>query len=87
MEKVWIFTGKYITPLKLLNEIKRKKKEAAKRKILELFEKQEKITNTDVEKLLSVSDATATNYLQELEDEGKIRQQGAIGKWVFYIKA
>lgn len=46
--------------------------------------KEGKITNNDVEKMLGVSDATATNYLEELEQEGKIVQQGKTGRSVFY---
>ena len=33
---------------------------------------------------LGVSDATATNYLEELEKEGKIKQHGDTGRGVFY---
>src|SRR3989344_2101910 len=54
---------------------KRKKLE----KIMNLFLKKQTLTNDDVQKLLYVSDATATRYLQQLEREGKIRQQGSIG--------
>jgi len=64
---------------------KEKEKEGRKEKILGIFEEKEKITNNDVEKLLGVSDATATNYLQELENEGKIKQVGKTGKGVYYI--
>lgn len=60
------------------------KKEKSKQKILKLFLKQERITNNDVEKLLAVSDATATNYLQELEQEDAIIQRGKTGRGVFY---
>ena len=60
------------------------KKEKSKQKILKLFKKQERITNNDVEKLLDVSDATATNYLEELEQEDAIIQQGKTGRSVFY---
>jgi len=35
-----------------------------------------KVTNNDVEDLLHISDATASNYLSDLEDEGKLTQQG-----------
>jgi predicted HTH transcriptional regulator len=63
-----------------------KKKAQNKKKIITLFKEKQKITNNDVEKLLGVSDATATNYLQELEDESKIIQQGKTGKYVYYIK-
>ena len=45
-----------------------------------------KITNDEVEKLLHVSDATATRYLDMLEKEGKIRQEGKTGKYVVYVK-
>lgn len=61
-----------------------KRKHEAKDKILTLFAKQERITNNDVEKLLDVSDATATRCLQELEDEGVIQQHGKEGRGVFY---
>ena len=54
---------------------KRKKLE----KIMGLFLKKQSVTNDDVQKLLYVSDATATRYLQQLEKEGKIRKQGVPG--------
>ena len=44
------------------------------------------IGDDEVEKLLHVSDATATRYLSELEKEGKIKQVGKTGKAVTYIK-
>ena len=56
-------------------------------KILAEIEKHGKITNDQVEKLLHVSDATATRYLSELEKEGKIKQVGKTGKAVTYTKA
>lgn len=42
------------------------------------------ITRADVEKLLDVSGGTARKYLNELEDEDKIKQNGASGKGVYY---
>jgi len=54
--------------------------------IMNLFLKQSKITNDEVEKLLHVSDATATRYLSELEKEGKIKQSGKTGKGVSYSR-
>ena len=45
-----------------------------------------KITNDEVEKLLHVSDATATRYLSALEKEGKIQQVGKTGKAVEYTR-
>ena len=57
---------------------KRKKLE----KIMSLFAKRTNITNDEVEKLLHVSDATATRYLSTLEKEGKIKMNGKTGKAV-----
>jgi len=55
-----------------------------KEKILTLFKQQESVSNNDIEKLLGVSDATATRYLSELEREGKIVQIGSTGRGVEY---
>jgi len=54
--------------------------------ILKLIQKNERITNDDVEKLCRVSDATAERYLDELEKESKIIQNGKTGKDVYYTK-
>ena len=56
-----------------------------KQKIIELVEQKEKITNNDVEEMLGVSDATARNYLDDLEKEGKLRQIGTEGRGVYYV--
>ena len=61
-----------------------KKKKENKEKILEFLQSNEKITNNDVEKLLGVSDATATRYLNELEKEQKIKQIGTVVHAVYY---
>ena len=53
-------------------------------KIMGMFLKQSSITNDEVEKLLHVSDATVTRYLEQLEKEGKIKQEGRTGKSVSY---
>jgi len=63
-----------------------KVKEGNKQQLLEFFASAQQVTNNDVEKLLGVSDATATRYLDELEKEGKIRQIGKTGKHVYYEK-
>jgi predicted HTH transcriptional regulator len=44
------------------------------------------VTNDEVEKLLHVSDATATRYLAVLVKEGKIRKIGTAGSGVAYQK-
>ena len=61
---------------------KRKKLE----KIMGMFLKQRTVTNDEVEKLLHISDATATRYLEQLEKEGKIKQEGKTGKSVSYSR-
>ena len=45
------------------------------------------VTNNDVEKLLHVSDATATRYLSILVKEGRVRRVGKTGAGVVYTKA
>ena len=55
-------------------------------KIMGMFLKQASITNDEVEKLLHVSDATATRYLEQLEKEGKIKQSGKTGQSVSYSR-
>jgi predicted HTH transcriptional regulator len=55
-------------------------------KIVEHVNAKGHITNDEVEKLLHVSDATATRYLSQLEREGKIKQIGTTGKAVTYTK-
>ena len=67
-----------------INRKRREEKEKAKIKILELLRERGEIANDDVENLLGISDATATNYLQELQDEGKIDQIGKEGRFVRY---
>jgi len=61
-------------------------KSKRKEEILEQLQTVQKIRNNDIEELLGVSDATATRYLQELENEGKIKQVGTTGKSVYYEK-
>jgi len=52
--------------------------------ILEFLGQNSYVTNNDIEKLLKVSDATATRYLDELEKQGKIEQIGEKGRSVKY---
>ncbi len=63
-----------------------KKKAQNKEKILEFLRKNGKINNTEVEELTGVSDATATRYLDALEDKEQIRQIGRTGRHVYYEK-
>ncbi len=61
---------------------KRKKRD----RIMLALNTKNKITNDEVEKLLHVSDATATRYLSALEKENKIKQVGKTGTGVVYSK-
>ena len=65
-----------------IQDAKRQKLDKIMSKLIE----KGKISNDEVEKLLRVSDATATRYLSALEKEGKIKQTGKTGKSVFYEK-
>ena len=82
---VYLYFQKKQNPLDQAQAARQAKKEKAKQQILQLFQNKEQVTNNDVEKLVGVSDATATNYLQELEKQGKIEQKGKTGRGVFYI--
>lgn len=62
-------------------QLRREKKLA---KIMALFAKQTAVTNDEVEKLLHVSDATATRYLSILAERGKLKQVGHTGRGVRY---
>lgn len=72
--------------LKLANQTRQEKKRKKIDAILDLFASQTNLTNDEVEKLLHVSDATVTRYLETLEKEGKIKQVGKTGKGVMYEK-
>jgi len=60
------------------------KKKENKMRILRLLQEKKSVVNNDVEKMLGVSDATATNYLTELEAEGEITQINETGRGVYY---
>ncbi|HEX5797020.1 MAG TPA: DUF977 family protein [Candidatus Saccharimonadales bacterium] len=55
------------------------------KKIIGIFQKEDKISNNDVEKLLKISDATASRYLSRLEKRGLLQQHGR-GRGTFYTK-
>jgi len=52
--------------------------------VLAYIKEHREARNNDVEKLLNVSDATATRYLEELEKSGVIEQIGDKGRSVKY---
>jgi len=55
-----------------------------KQRIIQFLVMHERITNNDVERLLGVSDATATRYLEALEQENRIEQVGVSGRSAYY---
>lgn len=55
-----------------------------KERIMDMVVRQGRITNDDVEDLFDVSDATARNYLNDLEEDGKLVQNGESGRGVYY---
>jgi hypothetical protein len=75
--------GLVLTKARLIIQLRKQKKLI---KIMGLFLNKKSITNDDVEKLLHVSDATATRYLSQLEKDGKITQTGKTGHAVTYTK-
>ena len=60
------------------------KKKEREDKILAALAEKGRITNDEAQELLGVSDATATRYLQDLENLGKIEQSEARGRSVSY---
>lgn len=81
---LWHKLRKNSMPLNKGQKTIQKRKEKNKQKILKLFNKRKEIANDDVQKMLRISHSTATNYLQELTEENKIKQHGETGKWVYY---
>lgn len=87
---ILILSRKKIKEIVVYQDARQKQREESKGKILKELTlrqtqgKEAKITNNDVEKLLGVSDATATRYLDELEKQGKVRQVGKTGRSVYY---
>lgn len=73
----------FLTRARIVTQDRKRKK---RDKIMQALITKSKITNDEVEKLLHVSDATATRYLSALEKEGKIKQVGKTGKAVVYSK-
>ena len=67
---------------------KKSEKEKQKNKnldeVLSYLKEHKEISNNNIEELLKVSDATATRYLDKLEEQGDIEQIGEKGRYVKY---
>lgn len=59
-------------------------KERRKRMLLKHLKDREKLTNSEAQDLLGVSDSTITLYFDELEEEGDVVQIGETGRGVYY---
>jgi len=60
-------------------------KEDNKQRILGFMESgNQPLTNSHVRQMLDIPESTATRYFEELEQEGKIKQVGATGAYVYY---
>jgi len=55
-----------------------------KSRILDAARAKGRITNDEVEDMFCISDDTARRYLNNLEEEGKLAQQGDRGRGVYY---
>ncbi len=60
------------------------KKSQNKQKILSLFEKEKSLSNEEIRDALGVSYRSVTRYMDDLEEEGKVRQIGETGRGVVY---
>ena len=68
------------------NQRLQERKKKIKNQIFEMFEENEKITNSDIVKKLDISKTSTVRYLDELEKEGKVQQVGKAGRNVYYKK-
>jgi len=59
-------------------------KDPRRDKVLKFLDRQGDIANDDVQKLLGVSDATATRYMDDLQKAGLVTQVGQTGSGVVY---
>ena len=67
-----------------IRQLKSKKREARLEKILAYARQQGKITNNDIQRLLRVSDATATRYAQALIRRDLLKKSSGRTKGVYY---
>ena len=59
-------------------------KQKNKQKILDLFQKNRELTNEQVRQALKISNRSVVRYMDELENMGKVKQLGDIGRGVSY---
>lgn len=69
--------------LKAARQARSERAEKRKSRIVAVVQHEGKITNDGVEDLYCISDSTASRYLSELVDEGKLVREG-VGRGTFY---
>ncbi len=69
-----------------IKEAKHRKREVKLERILAYVREKGKVTNDEVQKLLRVSDATATRYLHELVKRGLLQKGGATRAIYYFPK-
>ena len=69
-------SGQPMNPLKAANEARQQEKAQNREKLMRYLDSHETLTNDDVQQLLNVSHATATRYLDELQEDDLIREVG-----------
>ena len=60
------------------------KKEAAKGKIITALRAKGSLRNEEIAELAGISSATVVRYMDELEKEGNVEQEGKTGRSVIY---
>lgn len=78
--------GEPVNPLEAHNEARQQEKARNRQKLMQHLESHDTLTNDEVQHLLNVADSTATTYLDELEEEGLLKQVGDTGSGVHYRK-
>jgi len=68
--------GEPMNPLDAANDARQQEKARNRQALMEYLDSHERITNDDVERILNVSHATATRYMDEMQEEGLVHEVG-----------
>lgn len=78
------FESKKIKGIGKITQERTGAKQENKDKIVAYLKERNSARNNDIEKLLGVSDTTATRYFDELQKQGIVEQIGDVGRGVEY---
>lgn len=83
---IWMISGArhVVRGVCEIKDIRSKKKEDRKKKILNLLKGKTKVSNKELREKLKVSSKTIVNYCDELEKAEKIKQVGKVGRSAYY---